>query len=75
MDETEAIRRALLPQVNQLPDDQIEGQTWTTRELEAEFEVIGFAAPLVVVKKRATGELGSLMFKHMPRVYFGWVAD
>ena len=45
---------------------------WTTAEMTAEFEVIGFAAPFVVVRRRSDGQLGTLEFTHSPRVYFGW---
>lgn len=48
------------------------GPRWTTDELAAEFAVIGFAAPYVVVRRRADGAEGSLEFTHSPRVYFGW---
>jgi hypothetical protein len=37
--------------------------------------VIGFAAPLIVVKERKTGKLGSLEFQHSPRFYFNWQED
>ena len=48
------------------------GPRWTTAELAAEFEVIGFAAPYAVVRRRADGVTGSLEFTHDPRVYFGF---
>lgn len=51
------------------------GQTWTTTEMRAEFEVIGFVAPYVVVRRRSDNARGTLMFTHMPRVYFDWVED
>lgn len=72
VDETEQVRREMLPIINSAPDDAIEGKTWATAQMTEEFEVIGFAAPLVVVRKRDTGEKGSLMFRHSPRIYFGW---
>lgn len=50
-------------------------QKWTTDELRAEFEVIGFAAPFVVVRRRSDGQVGTLEFTHSPRVYFGWKED
>lgn len=52
-----------------------EGQTWTTEELTKDFEVLGFMAPYVVVRRRSDGKKGSLEFTHSPRVYFGWVED
>jgi hypothetical protein len=48
------------------------GPFWDTEALTRDFEVIGFAAPFVVVKRRSDGVRGSLEFTHRPRVYFGW---
>lgn len=48
-------------------------QTWTTEEMTRDFEAIGFAAPYIVVRRRADGVEGSLEFTHRPRVYFGFV--
>ena len=50
-------------------------KTWTTDELQEDFEVIGFQAPFVVVRRKSDGVLGSLQFTQSPRVYFGWVED
>lgn len=52
-----------------------QGQTWDTAALQREFEVTGFAAPYVVVRRRSDGAVGSLEFTHSPRVYFGWKED
>ena len=51
------------------------GQTWDTKQLQEEFEVTGFQAPYVVVRRRSDGVKGSLEFTHNPRVYFGWRED
>ena len=48
------------------------GQVWDTTELQKDFEVIGFMAPLVVVVKKSTGEKGSLEFQHLPRFYYSF---
>ena len=48
------------------------GPTWTTDEMTAEFETVGFAAPFVVVIRRSDGVKGTLEFTASPRVYFGW---
>lgn len=48
-------------------------KTWTTPELLAEFNVIGFQAPYVVVVRKADDTLGSMEFTHNPRLYFNWV--
>lgn len=52
-----------------------QGPTWTTEELRRDYEVIGFAAPFVVVRRRSDGVKGSLEFTHSPRVYFGFSED
>ena len=51
------------------------GQVWDTDELRSEFEVIGFAAPLVVVRRKSDGLKGSLEFQNRPRMYFNWQPD
>jgi hypothetical protein len=50
-------------------------QTWTTEQLREDFEVTAFAAPFVVVTRRADGVKGTLMFDHSPRLYHHWVQD
>jgi hypothetical protein len=79
-DDTESYRRARQAQLNaeaggrQLLED-LHGQVWSTDEVRAEFEVIGFAAPFVVVRRRIDNAKGSLEFQHSPRFYFGWQED
>jgi len=48
------------------------GQVWNTEELTEAFEVLGFAAPFVVVRRRADGARGALEFSHRPRFYFAF---
>ena len=74
-DPTEDARRALVPEVNQTTDDEIQGETWDTERARDEFEFIGFMAPFAIVKHRDTGEKGTLMFRHSPRIYFDWRPD
>jgi hypothetical protein len=71
-DPTETVRRALVPIVNATPDDGIEGPRWSTDTLQRDFEVTGFAAPFVVVQRKADGVKGTLMFRHNPRVYWNF---
>jgi hypothetical protein len=80
MDASEAVRRAMVEEINSSPGERADlearyGQLWDTAELGRDFEVVGFAAPLVIAKNKATGEVGSLFFQHMPRFYWGWKAD
>jgi hypothetical protein len=76
-DPTEPIRRELLAEINAQPGSREaleaeHGQVWDTKQLGDDFEVLGFAAPLVVVKRRSDGVKGSLFFQHNPRFYFGF---
>jgi hypothetical protein len=50
-------------------------RVWTTAEMTKEFEVLGFAYGFAVVRRRSDGVVGSLMFTHSPRFYFGWKED
>ena len=76
-DPTEPIRRERLVEINSEPGtrEALEaqyGQVWTTDELSEEFEVIGYSAPLVVVRRKDNGVKGSLEFQHQPRYYFNF---
>jgi hypothetical protein len=77
-DLTEAARRERLAEINVEPGSReaLEaqyGQVWDTRQLTQDFEVIGFLAPLVVVRRKADGVKGSLEFQNRPRLYFNFV--
>lgn len=72
-DPTEDIRRAMLPTMAEAAEEAEE--TWDTEGLRRDFEVLGFMAPLVVVRRRSDGVLGSLTFSSDPRIYFGWKED
>jgi len=76
-DETESIRREMVATINAEPGSRADleakhGQVWDTDEMCQDFEAIGFAAPLVVVRRRSDRVRGSLMFQHHPRFYFGF---
>lgn len=78
-DPTESTRRERLTEINAEPGtrEALEakyGKVWTTTELAEEFEVIGFMAPYVVVRRKADGVKGSLEFQHHPRFYFNFQA-
>lgn len=51
------------------------GQVWDTAELTEDFEVLGFLAPYVVVRRRSDGALGSVEFQHHPRFFFSFEID
>ena len=73
IDETETIRRARVAELADTHRAQLEeayGQVYTLEELQKEYDIIGFAAPLVVVINKITAEKGSFEFTHLPRYYF-----
>jgi hypothetical protein len=78
-DPTEVARRERLAEINAEPGSRkaLEaeyGQVWDTEQLTRDFEVIGFMAPLVGVRRRSDGVKGSLEFQHgPPRLYFNFV--
>ncbi len=79
-DPTEPIRRERLVEINAEPGSReaLEakyGQVWNTEELGRDFTVVGFMAPLVVVRRKADGVRGSLEFQHNPRFYFNFQAE
>jgi hypothetical protein len=77
---TEDIRRELLLEINADPGERPvlecrHGQVWSAAEMATDFEVLGFAAPFAVVKRKTDNQLGSLLFQHHPRFYFAYQQD
>ena len=77
---TEAIRRKMVKEINAVEGSRefIEaqhGQVWDTQELQADFEVQGFMAPFIGVRRKSDGAKGSMAFQHAPRFYFNFQAD
>lgn len=76
-DPTEQLRRERLAEIaaEATSREHLEanyGQVWDTAELTRDFAVIGFAAPLVVVRRKADGVKGSLEFQPSTRFYFNF---
>lgn len=76
-DETEEIRKEMVAEINTVPGsrealEKERGQVWSTNELTEDFEVLGFMAPFVVVRRKKDGRKGSLTFQHSPRFYFSF---
>lgn len=79
-DESEEVRRRLVSEINpkEIERGELEklhGQVWDTNELRGDFEVDGFLAPYIVVRRRADGVRGTLLFQHWPRFYWGWAPE
>jgi hypothetical protein len=73
-------RRTRLHEINTDAGDRARlearyGRVWDTEDLRAEFEVLGFMAPFVVVRRRSDSQKGSLEFQHHPRFYFSFTED
>ena len=80
IDPTENIRREMVAEINAAPGSReaLEaqyGKVWNTSELSEDFEVTGFLAPFVVVRRKSDGKKGSLTFQHSPRFYFSFQED
>lgn len=76
-DPTETVRREMVAEINEAPKDRkaLEkefGQVWNTEELGRDFQVTGFSAPFVLVRRKENGKGGTLMFQHSPRFYWGF---
>lgn len=76
-DPTETARRDRLAEINAEPGSRAaleaqHGPVWDTNELRQDFDVLGFAAPFVVVRRKSDGVRGSLEFQHNPRFYFNF---
>lgn len=74
-DPTESARREMI-ESGQPAADLAEslGPRWDTTNLQRDFEVIGFMAPFVMVRRKSDGQKGTLEFTHNPRVYFNFQA-
>jgi hypothetical protein len=76
----EALRRAEQVRINAVAADRTRleeryGRVWTLLDVTTEFEILQFAAPLIVVKRRSDGALGTFYFQHQPRFYFDFSLD
>jgi len=76
-DPTEQIRRERIVEINAEPGSRAAleaqyGQVWDTKQLSVDFEVIGFMAPFVIVRRKSDDKKGSLEFQHNPRFYFNF---
>jgi hypothetical protein len=84
LDEMQEIRRQMVAAVNSAvessdPDSERKrlqaqyGRVWDTSELRRDFEIVGFSAPYVVVRRKFDGHQASLEFQRRPRFYFNLV--
>ena len=71
-DETEAYRREMIATGQPARDLKQAEYRWDTEQLRDEFEVLGFAAPFVKVRRKSDNVEGTLEFTHSPRFYFNF---
>ena len=74
-DPTEAARRELVAEINARPQAReelaaVHGEVYDTAELLLAFQVEGFLAPYVKVKRRSDGVVGTMMFQHKERYFY-----
>jgi hypothetical protein len=79
-EEAQELLRARDDMAEELLRAQLEAQhgkdnVFNTKELSEHFEPVGFAAPMLVVRRLVDNQLGSLYFTHRPRLYYGFQAD
>ncbi len=77
---TDNLRRAMVATINAHPGPrellELEhGKVWDTAQMTHDFDVLSFAAPFVVVRRKSDGQNGTLMFQHSPRFYFAFRAE
>ena len=70
-DPTESIRRELVIEINTDPGSRAalrgaHGKVWDTQQLAEDFEVLGFSAPFVVVRRKLDDVRGSLILSTQP---------
>ena len=76
-DPTEQARKEMTAEINAVEGSREyleaqHGQVWDTSEVQKEFTIHGFGAPLVAATRKSDGVKGSLFFQHRPRFYFNF---
>lgn len=79
-DITESLRRQMVAEINANPNTRISleqkyGQVWDTSELTTDYDVQGFMAPYVVVRRKSDSVRGTLLFQHSPRFYYSFTKE
>ena len=76
-DPTESTRRDIVHDINSNPGnrEQLEkqyGEVYAILKMDELFEITGFMAPFVAVRRRADDVKGTMMFQDNPRYYFNF---
>jgi hypothetical protein len=75
IDETESIRIAMMASGQPARDAAAANELLDSEQLAAQYTVLAFLAPFVVVQRKSDGVKGSMEFTHSPRRYFNFVED
>jgi hypothetical protein len=69
----------VIAEINRLPQSremlERQGPVWNEWEMMDSFDVLGSKPPFVVVRRRADGAVGRLLFQREPRLYFGFSVE
>ncbi len=76
-DPTENVRREMVSKINGFVGSKEElekkhGKVYDTHDLDELYEITGFMAPFVVVKRRFDNIKGTMIFQDNPRYYFSF---
>ena len=76
-DPTEYTRRDMVSKINSFAGnrEQLEeqhGEVYSTKEMDEHYEITGFMAPFVVVRRRVDSVKGTMIFQDNPRYYFNF---
>lgn len=76
-DDTELLRQQLTARLNARARDRADlasqyGEVWDGDEVRRDFEILGFLAPFVRVRRPTDDVEGLLTFQHHPRYYFAF---
>jgi hypothetical protein len=81
-DQTETTRMMMQHMINSNPQDRValeatcgKDNVWDTQELQRDFIVKGFMAPLCVVTRKSDNKTGTVYFQHHPRFYFSFISE
>jgi hypothetical protein len=60
---------------NVIGDVMAEEKKWDTKQLQEDFIVHSFLAPVVIVTRKVDGVKGTLEFDHHPRWYYNFIPE
>lgn len=76
-DSIESVRREMVSKINGFVGSKEElekkhGKVYDTHDLDELYEITGFMAPFIVVRRRSDNTKGTMIFQDQPRYYFSF---